>query len=201
MMPSAIAILSNPFATRWTRPGAIRYDFDGRGTVDGLVQRLAERGWQGAIVGPHGSGKSTLVAALLPAFESAGRTASVVHLHEGQRRLPEPHSRFDRLAQASLLVIDGYEQLGRFRRWHLAAQCRRVGCGLLVTSHRECGLPVLFRTEPDLSIVERLIGESLPPHGGRISGADVHRAWQRHGPNVREVLFELYDVFEARRRL
>jgi hypothetical protein len=72
---------------------------------------------------------------------------------------------------------------------------------LLVTSHRECGLPVLYCAQPNLAMVERLIGESLPWHGGRISRADIHRAWQRHGGNVREVLFELYDVFEARRRL
>jgi hypothetical protein len=201
MMPPAISAQSNPFATRWTRPGAIRFDFGGRGTINGLVQRLEECGWRGAIVGPHGSGKSTLVAALLPAFEAAGRTTTLIQLHEGQRRLPEPNRRIDRLARASLLVIDGYEQLGRLRRWHLATQCRRASCGLLVTSHRECGLPVLFRTEPNLSMVERLIGESLPPHGGRICRADIHRAWQRNGQNVREILFELYDVFEARRRL
>ena len=192
---------SNPFATRWTRPGAVRFDFDGRGTIDRLVERLAECDWRGAIVGPHGSGKSTLVAALLPACEAAGRTATLFRLQGGQRQLPETPGKLDGLEGTSLFVIDGYEQLGRLCRWRLARRCRRMGSGLLVTSHRECGLPVLFRTEPKLSIVERLVDQSLPWHDGRIKQTDIDRAWQRHGPNVREVLFELYDVFESRRRL
>jgi hypothetical protein len=198
---SSTVAQSNPFATRWTRPGAIQFDFGGRSTIDGLVDRLAESDWRAAIVGAHGSGKSTLVATLLPAIESAGRRVTLVRLHDGQRRFCESPCRIDRLEPASLLVIDGYEQLGRLRRWRLAAQCRRIGCGLLVTSHHKCGLPVLFRTEPNLSLVQRLVERCLPPHEDRIRSSDIEHAWRRHGGNVREVLFELYDVFEARRRL
>jgi polynucleotide 5'-kinase involved in rRNA processing len=83
-MGSAMTEQSNPFATRWTRPGAVPFDFDRRGAVDELVERLAESDWRGAIVGPHGSGKSTLVAALLPAIEAAGRTITHIKLHSGQ---------------------------------------------------------------------------------------------------------------------
>jgi hypothetical protein len=201
MMASSTVAQSNPFATRWTRPGAIPFDFGGRETSDSLVDRLAQKDWRGAIVGPHGSGKSTLVATLLPALDAVGRKAILIRLHDGRRRLPESLRRMDRLKRESLIVIDGYEQLGRLRRWRMAAQCRRFGCGLLVTSHHECGLPVLFRTQPDLSIVQRLVEQRLPPHEARIRSSDIELAWRRHGGNVRELLFELYDVFEARRRL
>jgi hypothetical protein len=65
--------MSNPFATRFTRPGAIDYLFASGQSVDSLVGRLRDHGWWGAILGPHGSGKSTLLAALAPELDAAGR--------------------------------------------------------------------------------------------------------------------------------
>ncbi|MEX0612278.1 MAG: hypothetical protein WD738_03535 [Pirellulales bacterium] len=68
-LPSRYA---NPFATCWTRPGALPFRFaDGQG-AEQLVEKLAAQNWQGAIVGPHGSGKSTLLETLRPALQAAG---------------------------------------------------------------------------------------------------------------------------------
>ena len=64
----------NPFATRFVRPGVIPYRFDDRRTVADLVATLREHGWRGEIIGPHGSGKSTLVQTLIPALQEAGAT-------------------------------------------------------------------------------------------------------------------------------
>jgi hypothetical protein len=47
---------ANPFATCWTRPGALPFRFTNRGTAEQLVAKLATQNWRGAIVGPHGSG-------------------------------------------------------------------------------------------------------------------------------------------------
>jgi hypothetical protein len=115
--------------------------------------------------------------------------------------LPISIRKLHRHGEALVLVIDGYQQLGRLHRWRLSSHCRHYGHGLLATSHSDCGLPVLFRTEADLAVVERLIESRLPSHGGRIRGPDIERAWRRQAGNVREVLFELYDLFEARRSL
>jgi hypothetical protein len=190
---------TNPFATRWTRPGAIPFQFPCAMTSDDVLQRLMEHGWQGAIVGPHGSGKSTLLATLLPALKAAGKHSIVVRLHNGERRLPLSRRELNQFGPADLVVIDGYEQLGRYQRWRLSRHCRRRHFGLLVTSHGACDLPVLFRTEPTLGLIEHLIEHHLPAHEGRIGRQDVQHAWQRHAANVREVFFELYDRFEALR--
>ena len=66
---------SNPFCTRFVRPGAIPYRFD---TQDGesdcgeaaekLLEQLASRRF-GLIVGEHGSGKSTLLQTLIPKLD------------------------------------------------------------------------------------------------------------------------------------
>jgi hypothetical protein len=137
----------------------------------------------------------------MPALEAAGRVAVLFTLRDDQTRLPVSLRQLDQHGARSMVVVDGYEQLGRLSRWRLIGHCRRRGYGLLVTAHGNSGLPVIFRTEPDLATIERIVERSLPPHGGRICRADLQRAWRRHGGNVREILFELYDLFEARRRL
>ena len=79
---------SNPFSTRFVRPGAIPFCFpqgEGAGT---LVTRLERQGWWGQIVGPHGSGKSTLLAQLRPHLEAAGCEVVVVVRRRGERSLP-----------------------------------------------------------------------------------------------------------------
>ena len=74
---------SNPFSTRFVRPGAVPYLFAPGQSADGLVRRLAGFGWRGQIIGPHGSGKSTLLAALAEPLARAGRRSWTVCLHDG----------------------------------------------------------------------------------------------------------------------
>ena len=66
---------SNPFSTRRVRPGAIAYCFPEGVDVETLLARLHENGWRGEIVGPHGSGKSALLATLMPAIEQRARAS------------------------------------------------------------------------------------------------------------------------------
>ena len=81
---------SNPFATRFTRPGAIGYLFPLGNSAVGTVDLLRNNNWWGEIVGPHGSGKSSLLAELLPLLEATGRRVNVYSLHQGDRTLPSP---------------------------------------------------------------------------------------------------------------
>src|SRR5262245_55807228 len=79
---------TNPFATRWVRPGVIPYYFAHTTNAAAVVEKLKENRWRGAIIGPHGSGKSTLLASLAPLIESAGRRVRAASLHDRQRSLP-----------------------------------------------------------------------------------------------------------------
>jgi hypothetical protein len=192
----SILMSSNPFATRFTRPGAIEYRFPEGVTAEGLVSRLRVIEWRGQIVGPHGSGKSTLLHSLMPAIERAGKTPQLVTLHEGQRRLP---TSIDNLLPeaSSLLIVDGYEQLGRLAKWRLMRACRKRGAGLLVTSHAPVGLPTLYSVEPSLATTQAIVRE-LTSDIARIEEAEVARCFAKHEGNIRETLFELYDLVERR---
>ena len=106
-LPSASTRLSsNPFATRYTRPGSLRYCFDrsalsfqsdcveGNDTSDhdrspdrrpdqNPVQRLVmalTESRAGLIVGSHGTGKSTLLHTLLPTLERTFGSVTMLRL-------------------------------------------------------------------------------------------------------------------------
>jgi hypothetical protein len=190
----------NPFATRYVRPGAIPFFFPQSVDAAHLVARLREFGWRGAIIGPHGSGKSTLVESLRPELRRAGRRIVSVCLHDGERSLPRELLDSRPWDLETILVIDGYEQLNAWNRWRLERRCRRDGCGLLVTAHRRARLPELCRTVVDRDLLDRLVERLLGDDRTLILSADVRRAHGRHGENVREALFALYDLHEIRAR-
>ena len=81
----------------------------------------------------------------------------------------------------------------------MLALARWRGCGLLVTSHRPAMLPILVRAEGTLPVLVALVN-GVPDHGGLIAAADIAEAHRRHGGNLRESLYDLYDRFQARCR-
>ncbi|MGD0898011.1 MAG: hypothetical protein ABR915_09265 [Thermoguttaceae bacterium] len=211
----------NPFSASRIRPRAATFLFPAGQNVEDLVDRLRRSRWRGQIVGPHGSGKSTLLFAILSALQRAGQSTLSTTLHRGQRRLPHgflaaarrrekrdsphlceaPSGPFRQMGTVPffLVAIDGYEQLGLASRLLLGWSCRRLRLGLLVTSHRSAGLPDLCRTaiDPQLAwrVVERLQA-GFPP---LVAFEDVAPRLTRHGGDLRETLFDLYDVYADRR--
>ena len=190
---------SNPFATCWTRPGAIEFQFAPGESVAQLVAKLAAANWCGEIIGPHGSGKSTLLATLAPHLTAAGRTVTSLCLRDGERRLSQNFVRESLASSRPLLIIDGCEQLSWFARWVVLARCRRASAGLVVTSHRSLGLPSLYQTHSNLQLAEELVSILTAHISSPISIADVAASHACHGSNLREVFFALYDRHEALR--
>jgi len=220
---------SNPFSTRCVRPGALTYLFPPGETLDRVVERLIAKGWRGQILGPHGSGKSTLLATLLPRIEQHGTKIILAELHDGRRCMPEnvalPWKASQPCSTAapgcgepcrtaapgrektistseipSILIIDGYEQLPWWRRWLLRWQCGRHGVGLLVTAHRPIGLPTVFQTQPNPATFRQIVARLVEGRTECPTDEEIDRCLRRHAPNLREALFELYDLFESRRK-
>lgn len=187
----------NPFCSRNIRPGATPFFFSVGENAESLVRRLRENGWRGEIVGRHGTGKSTLLAALVPALRDAGRKTLLVELHDGQRRLPLDLDEQCHSEPFDLLIVDGYEQLSRWNRFKLKRRCRRRGWGLLVTVHESVGFAEIHRTavseELAAKIVEHLMEERTPAFGRD----EISAAFARHRGDIREMLFDLYDVFDG----
>lgn len=191
---------TNPFATCWTRPGALEFRFADGQSAERLVERLARQGWWGEIVGPHGAGKSALLAALELALSATGRSVSAVTLGAGRHRLPRGFLAHALSLPAALVIVDGYEQLGWLERARVKHRCRRAGAGLLVTSHESTGLPALARLTPDRSLVQELVAVLSARAATPVTRADVDACYDCHGSNVREIFFDLYDRHERKRR-
>ena len=190
----------NPFCARRLRPGAHPYLFPAGQDVATLLERLRHNGWWGQIIGAHGSGKSSLLATLIPAIGRAGRQVRLVELHDGQRKLPADVCHREATAPESVLVVDGYEQLSGWSRLWARHYCRRRRCGLIVTAHAPVGLPDLFRTSPTLPLVQEVVGRLLQGRPTAWSAQELSDRFERHQGNVRELLFELYDLYECRPR-
>ncbi len=172
------------------------YLFGDGTTASDLVDRLREHRWLGQIVGPHGVGKSTLLATLLPEFSAASRSVQSVALHDSQRKLPKSFAGGLTWQSSDLIVVDGFEQLSWWRRRQLIRRCRRAGCGLLVTAHGDVGLPRLISMRPSLDAVQRVVERLQSEQPVQIGSEEVREVFQQQHQDARETLFALYDLYE-----
>jgi hypothetical protein len=202
-MPGSIPNVdrTNPFCAARLRPGTIDFIFEPGNSLDRLVDVLQSNAWRGQIAGGHGTGKSTLLAALMPAIEKRGRSVTAITLAAGRRNLPREFFASLRLAaDPPVAVVDGFEQLHLWNRFLLKRFCLVHSVGLVVASHRTASLSTLYQTTVDeprgWRVVQRL-QDGFPP---RIQLADVVARLARREGNLREALFDLYDLYEQRSR-
>jgi hypothetical protein len=195
---------ANPFSTRHHRPGAVPFLASSGGpmSVAPLLEAWEAAGGQGEILGPHGTGKSTLLHWLGAEAEARGRSTVRVELRDGARRLPRGWDAAG-LGRGVLVLVDGAEQLAGWRFRLLRMDCARRGWGLLVTAHRPLGMPTLYRTHVDVALARRVVGAVLarsPQLPALVAEHEVDVALQQCGGNLREALFRLYDLYELRWR-
>jgi hypothetical protein len=185
----------NPFATRYIRPGALAYLFPAETSLPTLINKLRSNHWRGEIVGPHGVGKSTLLAALLPEIAAQGREVIAVTLHARERRLPADMPGWKWWNQQSVIVIDGYEQLSIWSRMVLFWQIWLRGAGLLITTHKSFGLPTLIELIPQAATAIAVV-RALGVSEQQIDDVCIQQTLQATHGDVREMLFQLYDRYE-----
>jgi energy-coupling factor transporter ATP-binding protein EcfA2 len=195
--------IDNPFATCWTKPGALPFRFAAGESAQQLLIKLESQNWRGAVVGPHGSGKSTLLESLKPLIATSGRTVLAIALRDRQRRLP--HAFVDSIksltpSKNGVTIIDGFEQLGWMDRLFLRNLSRRSSNGLLTTTHRPTRIPTLIELAPNKALVEQLVVDLCAEVSTPVTSEDVAASHACHGSNVREIFFDLYDRHERKRR-
>ena len=180
----------NPFST--DRVLRVRYRPQGW-TWDHLLARLKELDYRGAIVGPEGHGKTTLMEDLALHLEAQGWGVRHLRLTREKPKFDRAFLRdfFDRLTDRDVILFDGAEQMGRLAWWWFK---RRAGVarGLVITSHRAGLLPTLVVCETNPALLEGIVDDLIPgaPDTRRIADS----LFRRHRGNVRDALRELYDV-------
>jgi len=197
---------TNPFSTRFIQPGAIAYQcFEGSSVSDLAERFLQLTSKRGSIVGPHGSGKSTLVASMIPIL-GARRPETKIHQLRfstdqlASRSLKRSIAEWTR---SSVVILDGYEQLGFWSRQMVEWAARSRSISILATSHQPLrGFETVWETSVDDAssrwVVEQLLQQSGPSNGSNelLESEDWARSRAAHGQNLRESLFDMYDWWQ-----
>lgn len=172
----------NPF--RSERVEALRYRSEGF-SWDALEARLISMGGRGAIVGPHGHGKTTLLLEWAARCRRRGEGVIAFRLRERQRLLDADQRILLRDCTARKVFVDSAEQLSLPGWIELRWLCRRAG-KLIVATHRPGRLRTLLRCRTSAALLEELTME--------LTGMRKDRAllWHKHAGNVRGALSELY---------
>jgi hypothetical protein len=176
----------NPFAT--DRVLRIRYRPQGW-TWEQLLARLAQLDYRGAIVGPEGRGKTTLLEDLGERLRGLGFNVPYLRLTRERPRFERGFLRdfFASVSPRDVLLFDGAEQMGRFA-WRSFVRRARRARGLIITSHRTGLLPTLVECETNVPLLRDIVQDLHPGQAG------VEILFARHDGNVREALRELYDL-------
>ena len=197
----------NPFATRFIQPGAISYNCFDRGNVTELAKRFLELpSKRGIIIGPHGSGKSTLIASLVAELSIILPDSKIHQLRFSTDR-PAWRSLLVSTKQwphSSIVVLDGYEQLKYWSRFLIERIARTRSISIMATAHQPIrGFEPIWRTSVSESssrwVVEQLLQQAGHPAG--VKELLQSDAWSHsraiHGENLRESLFDMYDWWQS----
>lgn len=198
-------VVHNPFATQFIRPGAIPFIPPASGVVESIVSTFQKHHCVGQILGPHGSGKTSLTYAmeslLEPHFDHIRRltirSSRDVQIDHDQRTngRKRPTEALVKSPSRRLLIVDGIEKLTRFHRWCFR---RNLGSydGLLLTTHVTIpGFPTIYRLVPTPQTLHQIVQRLAPDHS--LDTETLNRVFHQHHGNLRESLFTLYDSFSS----
>jgi len=181
----AMRAWENPF--RSERIDALPYRAEGF-HWKALESRLAASAGRGAIIGPEGHGKTTLMREWLERYRAQDQEAVLIKLEFRQRRLTP--SQRNLMRESPRVFLDSAEQLSWWG-WHEARHLTRQTNVFVITSHRAGLLPTLIhcRTSPELlnELIQELNGKNQ----------DCQTLWHQHRGNIRHALRSLYDVAAA----
>lgn len=181
---------SNPF--RVDRVRTVRYRLGTR-EWELLLEAFERLHRRASLVGPEGSGKTTLREDMERRLRNRGWNILPLQLSTERRSLQWVEwLRLARADRGTIVTLDGAEQLG----WLQFAVVRGLTCrvaGLLTTSHKPRGLPVLRRHASTLAVLTGIAGELLRDDGTTVPEPYLARLYARCNGNIRECLRALYD--------
>lgn len=180
----------NPF--RSSNVERIRYSLEGP-ELQQLAASALQLRWS-CILGPHGTGKTTLLEDLEPLLTARDRPTHWLRLN----RDSSPDDRnaaihgLRSLSSGTVCLFDGAEVLNCWQQFQLRRITRRKHLALIATLHRKRRLAILHHTSPDWPLTETLVRQLSHDHCSPELIEQAKLAFQQSGGNVREVFRACY---------
>lgn len=187
---------NNPFA--FSRMHGLPYRFES-GDWQTHLERLRDMNWRGAIVGPQGTGKTTLLTELperLPAWGIPRDSIRSIFVERTRLARKRQWPAIEAcLREGHMLLLDGQERLGWWTRNRLL---RNPSLRIVSTAHRASPLPTWIESGTSLATATEL-ARALSPATVDTSAELIRQLYAKHDGNVRHLFWELYDGFAAGR--
>ena len=156
-----------------------------------LLARLAAMDYRGAIVGPCGSGKTTLCEDLQTRLQKQGLKTQYLFfsmdIHTTWREIQRVLARhFD------VMLVDGADHMAWLTWRALKRRVFREKRGLVVTTHQPGLLGTWYECRTSPALLERIVSRLAPDDF--IPYARILESYDRCQGNIRQALRELYDL-------
>ena len=158
-----------------------------------LMTRFQAHHWRGVLVGPHGSGKTTLREELERRLSRCGWQVRSWVLGDGHRiTWAEVRSFATDRGERTLLSIDGLDRIGVLSWWRLQRMLQ-PNVGILATSHVHGRQPTLHQHQTTPGLLHDLVAALTAPTVALALRARCTELYALHHGNVRACLRDLYD--------
>jgi len=195
---------NNPFASRHVESLAFQYPDI---SLEEIMTRLKELNYRAAIIGPEGSGKTTLIETIGEKLRQDGFKTVYVRFDEENKKIKRDF--FNRNPKNRItghaFLVDGAEQLS-WLDWKRFCLQTKNAKAVIITSHAETRMmrrmmrpmmrmmPALLNTttSPELlyDLVLKLVGKK-----DMVSRQEISRLFESHHGNIRLAMRELYDIW------
>lgn len=180
----------NPFSVQHIKK--IRY----RGAdLDALVARFEEMTYCAAIVGPEGSGKTTLAEDLQNHLENKGFHTESIFINDSTPLTREKRKDFiQKLSKEKVVFLDGAGILGPLQWFKLRRNILKKAKGLVITAHNPGKLPTLTECKTTAALFRQITADLLD--GRQLPDKELlDRIYHRCNGNIRLALRQLYDIY------
>lgn len=184
----------NPFAAH--RLDRVDYLFNGTDWAQ-VLNKLATLDYRAAIIGAHGSGKTTFLSSLDEQLQQCGLQTLPLFVNTESWQLTPAH--WQGIHQAddnTIILFDGADVIPRWSWWRFL-RASRGAKGVVATSHGRNLLPALIRTQPNADLLRRVLTALDIPLTDELQ-QHSEALLQKHQGNIRDVLRDLYWVYADR---
>ncbi len=181
----------NPF--RVDRVHALPFEFE-NDSFDLFYSRLKAAQFRGAIIGPHGTGKTTLLNEVQNQLQQAGIPHKALRLMDDGRDCNKDRIQkwLDSSSEEMVLILDSAGLLN-YWDWQRVKRKAKRYAGLLITAHKPGRLPTLIELQPSVQTLIHLVRKLEPEQS--IPDDRLQELYRDCNGNLRDCFRKLYDEY------